>query len=167
MSVYLKDIPLEKARERLMSALEEHHLAGVLGHEDIPLNEFAAGRVLAEGIWAKISSPHYHASAMDGFAVYASQTQDALPSKPVRLLAGEQAFYVDTGDPLPERTNAVIPIENVEPVYDELSTERDPRHPQAILIRSAVTPWSHIRLLGEDIVATQLGATLRAETARI
>ena len=28
MSVYLKDIPLEKARERLMSALEEHHLAG-------------------------------------------------------------------------------------------------------------------------------------------
>ena len=103
---------------------------------------------------------------MDGFAVYASQTQDALPSKPVRLLTGEQAFYVDTGDPLPERTNAVIPIENVEPVYDDLSTESDPRHPQAILIRSAVTPWSHIRLLGEDIVATQLvlpsGQKLRA-----
>jgi putative molybdopterin biosynthesis protein len=157
MSFYLKDIPLEKAQERLLSALKEHRLNGVLGQEEIPLNEFATGRVLAEGIWAKISSPHYHASAMDGFAVHASQTQNALPSKPVRLLTGEQAFYVDTGDPLPDRTNAVIPIENVEPVFGEdPSIEKDPRHPQAILIRSAVTPWSHIRLLGEDIVATQL-----------
>lgn len=156
MSVYLKDIPLENARQRLMSSLEEHQLIGICGQEEIPLNEFAVGRILADGVWAKISSPHYHASAMDGFAVYASQTQDALPSKPIRLLAGENSFYVDTGDPLPERTNAVIPIENVEPVFDEMATERDPRHPQAILIRSAVTPWSHVRLLGEDIVATQL-----------
>ncbi len=156
MSFYLKDIPLEKARERLIFALEVHRLNNTLGHEEIPLNEFAAGRVLAEGIWAKISSPHYHASAMDGFAVYASQTQNALPSKPIRLLTGEQAFYVDTGDPLPDRTNAVIPIENVEPVDEDSSPDKDPRHPQAILIRSAVTPWSHVRLLGEDIVATQL-----------
>ena len=156
MSVYLKDIPLEEAKKRLFSALEEHGLTGTVGQESVPLNEFASGRVLAEGVWAKISSPHYHSSAMDGFAILAINTQDALPSWPLKLVAGEQAFYVDTGDPLPEKTNAVIPIENVEPVYQDGAPERDAHHPQAILIRSAVTPWSHIRLLGEDIVATQL-----------
>ena len=43
----------------------------MLGVESIPLDEHALGRVTAEPIWAKISSPHYHASAMDGFAVRA------------------------------------------------------------------------------------------------
>lgn len=156
MSVYLKDIPLEVARERLASALKKYHLDGSLSPEEIPLNEFAAGRILSEGVWAKISSPHYHSSAMDGFAVHSSLTQNALPSKPARLLIGEQAYYVDTGDPLRQDTNAVIPIENVEPVYEGPERDNDPRHPHAILVRAAVAPWSHVRLLGEDIVATQL-----------
>jgi putative molybdopterin biosynthesis protein len=156
MSVYLKDIPLEVATKRLFSALEEYGLTGVKGLETIPLNEFASGRVLAEGIWAKISSPHYHSSAMDGFAVLANDTRDALPSKPRKLVVGEKAIYVDTGDPLPKNTNAVIPIENVEPIHQDEKSELDVRHPREILIRASVTPWSHIRLLGEDIVATQL-----------
>ncbi len=156
MSVYLKDIPLDVAKKRLLSALEEHGLNGVKGHETIPLNEFASGRVLAEGVWAKISSPHYHSSAMDGFAVSAVDTRDALPSRPLKLVVGEKAYYVDTGDPLPKNTNAVIPIENVEPIHQDGTSEQDVRHPREILIRSSVTPWSHIRLLGEDIVATQL-----------
>lgn len=166
MSYFLKDIPLEEARRRLLFALEEAALSGTLGQEEIPLNEQAAGRVLADGVWAKICSPHYHSSAMDGFAVFASQTENALPSRPVKLITGDQAFYVDTGDPLPENTNAVIPIENVEPVFDPVVVQKDPRKPAAILIRAAVTPWSHVRLLGEDIVATQLvipaGQQLRA-----
>ena len=156
MSVYLKDIPLEEAQKRLMAALEKHGLSGTAGQEEILLNEHAAGRILADGVWAKICSPHYHSSAMDGFAVYAAQTVNALPSKPLKLITGEQAFYVDTGDPLPEHTNAVIPIENVEPQFDQAEGAKDPRKPASILIRAAVTPWSHIRLLGEDIVATQL-----------
>ena len=67
MSVYLHDIPLTQAQERLNSALTEANLSGVIGIDWIPLDEFAIGRVLAEPVWAKISSPHYHASAMDGF----------------------------------------------------------------------------------------------------
>jgi putative molybdopterin biosynthesis protein len=155
MSVYLKDIPLDEAIKRLNAALKEHNLTDKVKTEIIPLNEFAAGRVLADGVWAKICSPHYHASAMDGYAVKAIDTLEALPSKPVQLGLGEQAWYVDTGDPLPEKTNAVIPIENVEPVFGATS-KKNLRHPQSILIRASVTPWSHIRMLGEDIIATQL-----------
>ncbi len=155
MSVYLKDIPFDEAKKRLDAALNEHDLNDKVISETIPLNEFAAGRVLAEGVWAKICSPHYHASAMDGYAVKAIDTQEALPSKPVQLILGEQAWYVDTGDPLPEKTNAVIPIENIEPVFGA-KAEKNLRHPQSILIRASVTPWSHIRMLGEDIIASQL-----------
>ncbi len=68
MSLYLHDIPLPEAQARFHSALEQAGLWRVLGAESIPLDENALGRVLSESIWAKISSPNYHASAMDGFA---------------------------------------------------------------------------------------------------
>ena len=74
MSVYLHDIPLSKAQSHLESALREANLWRVLGAETIPLSEDALGRTLAGPIWAKTSSPHYHASAMDGFAVRAAET---------------------------------------------------------------------------------------------
>ena len=112
MSVYLHDIPLPDAQARLKQALQDAGLWRVLGVETIPLDEYALGRVTAEPVWAKVSSPHYHASAMDGFAVRAIDTNGALPSKPISLQIGPQAEYVDTGDPLPVWANAVIPIEN-------------------------------------------------------
>ncbi len=151
MVLYLHDIPLEKAQSAFYSELENHHLAARLGVEEVPLDEHALGRVLAEPIWAKISSPHYHASAMDGFAVRSGETIGALPGKPITLTLTDQAVYVDTGDPLPDWADAVVPIELVEPVGGN-----DPRHPDAIRLRASLTPWSHVRPLGEDIVATQL-----------
>jgi putative molybdopterin biosynthesis protein len=69
---------------------------------------------------------------------------------------GAQAAYVDTGDPLPAWANAVIPIENVEPLDEAGQPSSDARHPAAIRIRLALPPWQHVRPLGEDIVATQL-----------
>ena len=63
MSVYLHDIPLPEAQARLKHALQEANRWGVLGMESIPLDEQALGRVTAEPIWARVSSPHYHASA--------------------------------------------------------------------------------------------------------
>ncbi len=165
MSVYLHDIPLAQARARLREALQDANLWRVLGTESIPLDENALGRVTAEPIWAEISSPHYHASAMDGFAVRAVETNGAMPSTPVGLFIGPQAQYVDTGDPLPEWANAVIPIENVESLDEHDQITKDLRKPKSIRIRAAVAPWSHVRPLGEDIVATQLvlpaGHTLR------
>jgi putative molybdopterin biosynthesis protein len=165
MSVYLHDIPLPEARSRLDTALAEAGRTGLLGIEEIPLDEHALGRVLAEPVWARISSPHYHASAMDGFAVRAAETDGALPSAPLLLEVGVKTIYVDTGDPLPAWADAVIPIENIEPVDAEGKPSSDARRPLNIRLRSAVTPWSHVRSLGEDIVATQLvlpkGHTLR------
>ena len=156
MSVYLHDIPLAEAQARLKQALEDANLWRVLGIESIPLDENALGRVTAEPIWAKVSSPHYHASAMDGYAVRALSTNGALPSKPLSLQVGPEAEYVDTGDPLPGWANAVIPIENVEPLDEAGRPATDIRRPASIRIRGSVAPWSQIRPLGEDIVATQL-----------
>jgi len=114
MSVYLHDIPLGEAKARFEAALKEADLWRVLGLESIALDENALGRVLAEPVIAKVSSPHYHAAAMDGFAIRAGQTIGAQPSSPLVLRIGDQARYVDTGDPLPDGFDAVIPIENVE-----------------------------------------------------
>ena len=156
MSVYLHDIPLPEAQARLKQALQSADLWRVLGAETIPLDEYALGRVTAEPIWAKLSSPHYHASAMDGFAVRAVATNGALPSQPITLEIGTEAEYVDTGDPLPDWANAVIPIENVESLDEHGTITRDIRQPAAVRIRASIAPWSHVRPLGEDIVATQL-----------
>jgi putative molybdopterin biosynthesis protein len=156
MSVYLHDIPLPQAQLRFQQALQEAGLWRVLGVETVPLNENALGRVTAEPIWAKISSPHYHASAMDGFAVRALSTVGAMPSTPLTLSVGSEAQYVDTGDPLPDWANAVIPIENVESLDEHNQIMKEIRSPKSVRIRAAIAPWTHVRPLGEDIVATQL-----------
>lgn len=164
--MYLRDIPLQEALRRFEAALSDAGMAGMLGTEEIRLDEQAVDRVLVEPVWAKISSPHYHASAMDGFAVVSLQTTSADLNSPLTLSLPGDALYVDTGDPLPGWADAVIPIENVEPVNEYGQIDNDLRHPAGIRIRSAVVPWSHVRPMGEDIVATQLvlpaGHVLRA-----
>jgi putative molybdopterin biosynthesis protein len=82
---------------------------------------------------------------MDGYAVQAKDTLNATETRPVTLTVNEQAYAVNTGDPLPQNTNAVIMIEHVQQ-----ST------PEKIEIRAAVAPWQHIRLMGEDMTATEL-----------
>lgn len=157
MSVYLHDIPLAQAQAKFREALQEANLWRALDVEETPLDENALGRVTAEPIWAKVSSPHYHASAMDGFAVRAEATNGAQPSTPVQLsVSSGEAQYVDTGDPLPEWANAVIPIENVESLDENGQISSAVRGPSSIRIRASVAPWSHVRPMGEDIVATQL-----------
>jgi putative molybdopterin biosynthesis protein len=154
--MYLHDIPLPEAQKRLEIALRNAGLDGILGREEIPLDESALGRILAEPVWAKLSSPHYNAAAMDGFAMQAGMTEGALPTQPITIRSGEELSYVDTGDALPEWANAIIPIENVEPVDADGNPAEDVRHPYAIRIRGTATPWQHIRLMGEDIVSSQL-----------
>jgi len=156
MSVYLKDIPLKEALNRLFNELNKYNLHTILGKETIPLDENALGRVLAEPVWAKISSPHYHASAMDGFALRAEETDGASPTSPKIIEVGTQAKYLDTGDPLPSWANCVVPIENIEPLDDHNQLEKNPRNPAKIRIRASFVPWKNVRPMGEDMVATQL-----------
>jgi len=158
-SVYLHDVPLPEARKRFMQALQAAGLDGPLPAETVALDQ-ALGRVTAEPAWAKSSSPHYHAAAMDGYALRAAATLGANDRSPVELPVGAQTAYVDTGDALPEWADAVVPIEDVEPVgIGGRATV------QAIRLRAAVPPWSHVRPLGEDMVVSELvlpaGHTLR------
>src|SRR5918912_4457218 len=140
--IYLEDIPLEEARARFWSALEG--ALRPLEAEDVPI-EAALGRVTAEPLFARTSVPHYHASAMDGIAVRAEETLGASETSPLRLRLGEQATWVDTGDPLPADTNAVIMAEQVQEIDAEM-----------LEILGSVAPWQHVRPMGEDIVATEL-----------
>ncbi len=156
MSIYLQDIPLGEAQIRFHTALEKAGLRRILGVEEIPVDEHAQGRILAEPVWARISSPHYHASAMDGFALRAEEIAGAMPTNPIVLKVGTQAVYVDTGDPLPDWANAVIPVEQIEALDETMQLSMDFRHPYAIRLRTVLPPWSHVRPLGEDIVAGQL-----------
>lgn len=161
--MYLYDVPLSEALDRFYSALERAGLTGVLGVEKLPLKEDLIGRVLARPVWAQISSPHYNCAAMDGFAVRSKETENAGPSDPVILKMPDQAVYVDTGDPLPDWADAVLPIESVELLAENLQEDfpgnevsEFHRKTSAIRIRAGAPPWSHVRPMGEDIVATQL-----------
>lgn len=138
---YLEDIPLEEALARFRQALGPIH---PLPAETVPL-EAALGRVTAKPIWAKISSPHYHAAAMDGVAVRAAETAGASKTSPVRLKLGSQAHWIDTGGAMPEGFNAVIMVEDVQPIGED-----------EIEIMAAAAPWQHVRPLGEDIIASEL-----------
>lgn len=151
MSIYLEDIPLDEALDRWFAAIREAGQWAAMPGELVSLDA-ALGRVTAEPVWARISSPHYHAAAMDGYAVRAASTSRATETRPVRLQLPDDAAYVDTGDPLPQWADAVIPIEVVQAVGLELA----PRSPEAIDIRAGVPPWTHVRALGEDMVATEL-----------
>ena len=156
MSIYLEDIPLNRAREKFNNALKEVGLFQVLGHETIVIDEYALGRVLAIPLTAKISSPGYNSSAMDGFAINSRDVTHAKITDPVLLNYGDKTVYVDTGKPIPEKFNAVVPIEDCEAIDEYGAIAINQRKPRKIRIRSSVTPWSNVRFLGEDITFSQL-----------
>jgi len=64
-SIYLHDIALAEAVNAWHDALAANARLQPLPSEVIPLTQ-ALGRVTAAPVWARISAPHYHASAMDG-----------------------------------------------------------------------------------------------------
>ncbi len=141
--IYLEDVPLDEARGKLQAALLAAGRMTPLAGETVALAN-ALGRVTAEPVQAKLSSPHYHCAAMDGYAVAAADTLDARETQAVRLRLGRQAHAVNTGDPLPDNSNAVIMIENVNQTEDG-----------CLLIYASVAPWQHVRLMGEDMVTTE------------
>jgi len=106
--------------------------------------ENSLSRVTAEPVFAKVSSPYFHSAAMDGYAVRSFDTFSASESNPVELKLGSQAIWIETGDPLPEGFDAVIPIEEV--------TQKD----DTIEIYRSYPPYHDVRCVGEDIVATEM-----------
>lgn len=137
---YLKKLSLEDSQKIF---LEHPDIARYDKVEEVSMIE-SLGRITAEPIFAVVSSPHYHCSAMDGVAVRADDTFSASTANPVRL-GKDQFCIVDTGDPIPPEFNAVIMIEDIVEIDDE-----------TIEITESAVPWQHIRMAGEDIVATEL-----------
>ncbi len=136
----------------------------------------ALGRVLAEPAVAALSSPNYHAAAMDGIAIEASVSYGASEESPKRLVSGKDAHWINTGHVMPEGTNAVIMIEHLN-VMARNETEEEETGPltpsengretsgqgkegdgtaEIIEIEAPAFPWQNVRKMGEDIVATEL-----------
>ena len=138
--IYLKKKSLEEAKA---IALEVADLIR-LGTETIPVTQ-SLGRVIAEPLFAKISSPPFHCAAMDGIAVKATATYGATEESPRNLKIGEEAFFVNTGNPIPEGMDAVIMIEDVHLLDSETAEIREGTH-----------PWQHVRSVGEDLIATEM-----------
>ena len=141
--IYLSNLPLARARQIFWDAAQQRQMK-----VEALDTRLAAGRVTAEPVFARISSPHYHASAMDGVAVKASDTFGAAPTAPRRLMLSQNAFPVDTGGALPPQCDAVVMIENV--------TFPDKDNAGIIEIREAAAPWQHVRSIGEDVVAAEM-----------
>ena len=141
---YLEDIPLQEALEKFFAELEHSSCLRTSASENISLHN-ALGRTTGAPVWSKLSAPHYHAAAMDGIAVHADDTRGATKSNHVELTIGDQAIWLNTGDPIPQGKNAVIMTEVV-----------DQTDPARVKIMSAVPPWNHVRPMGEDIVSGEL-----------
>ncbi|MBN2124477.1 MAG: molybdopterin biosynthesis protein [Deltaproteobacteria bacterium] len=140
-NIYLEMKGLEEAKGIFLSRFGPEKRSGI---EEIPAAA-ALGRVTAAPVFAAMSSPSYHSAAMDGIAVRAEGTYGTSERHPKVLRIGEDAFWINTGQAIPEGLNAVIMVEKLH--------QTDEDH---LEIRSPAYPWQHVRKVGEDIVTTQL-----------
>ncbi|MGQ9497384.1 MAG: molybdopterin biosynthesis protein [Desulfotomaculales bacterium] len=141
---FLTETPWDEALAGYLDFLRARGALDPGPPEEIPVIE-AAGRVTAAPVFARVSSPHFHAAAMDGFAVRSRDTFGAAENNPLELKIGVAAFPVDTGDVMPEGCDAVIMIEDVHFTGED-----------TIEIIAAAFPWQNVRVIGEDIVATEM-----------
>jgi molybdopterin molybdotransferase len=116
----------------------------------------AHGRVLSEDVTATVSLPVFDNSAMDGYAVRATEVAAATPDDPVTLPVAEDipagrvdvpalepgtAHRIMTGAPVPSGATAVVPVEATDGGVDFVS------------IHAPAAEGKHIRRAGEDVVA--------------
>jgi len=167
--VYLETTSVEDALARWLGRCRAEQGRVPLAAETVRVID-ALGRVTAHAVAARVSSPFYHSAAMDGYAVRFPDTFGASERSPKRLAIGAQAVPVNTGDPIPEGYNAVIMVEDVQvlkavPSANIPNTAPSPAgsareggrtEVECIEIIAPATPWQHIRVIGEDIVSSEL-----------
>ena len=141
-NVYLSNIDLNEAKEKMLEkfALELYKLK-----TEILTVDDALDRITYKPVYARISSPYFNASAMDGISVIAKRTFGADERNPIALKINQDFIYVDTGDVIENPFDSVIMIEDV--IY--VDNER-------VKIIKAASPWQHIRPIGEDIVVSEM-----------
>ncbi len=140
-----KRISIEAARQLVLERVSR------LEGEAVALED-ALGRVLAEDAVAPNDLPPFDSSGMDGFAVIASDTNDA----PVALkIIGEARAGLLAADPLTHgtairvSTGAVIPQGADAVVRQELTEVED----GAVIVNEEVAAGNDVRYAGEDIPA--------------
>lgn len=129
-----------------------------LGEEEVHLTR-AAGRYLCRDVLARIDSPPFDNSAMDGYAIRVADVPSASEALPARLLVrGESraggalpsplqpgtACRIFTGAPMPAGADAVVIQEDTERDDDEVKIKEPP------------SEGNHIRLRGSDVRAGEV-----------
>jgi putative molybdopterin biosynthesis protein len=132
---YLTLVTREEALERIYRSFDVYP-----GLERVPV-ERARGRITASPIFARFSVPEVHLAAMDGIAVRSRDTIGASEQNPVTV---PDARMVNTGNIVDPQYDAVIMIEDVWKEGDRFT------------IRRPVSPWQHIRPVGEDIGESEM-----------
>jgi len=141
-NIYISNMDVEEAKGLLLEQTSEYLESAAL--EKLPVLT-SLGRISAESVFARVSSPNFNASAMDGIAVKAKTTFGASEANPMRLVKGRDFIYVDTGDPITDPYDAVIMIEDVVEIDSE-----------TVEIIKSAAPWQDVRPIGEDIVANEM-----------
>jgi molybdopterin molybdotransferase len=156
-------ISVEEARERILAHFQP------LQNELKPLSS-ALGQTLAEDVRAEFDIPPLTNTAMDGYAVRATDTAGATDTAPIRLqvigevaagyifegrVAPGEAVRIMTGAPIPQGADAVVPFEET----DESGLQA-PRASGALdatvqVFREAA-PGANFRAAGEDISAGEV-----------
>jgi putative molybdopterin biosynthesis protein len=165
-NIYLSKLTLKEAQEKFYKTLLKYKLAQPLKGELVS-TEDSLGRISAEPIFAKLSSPYYQAAAMDGIVVRARDTYESSESSPVVLKVNQDFHFINTGNPIPPGFDAVIKIEDINllnkvsekegrDISDNFTDNPGAENVKEIKIFSAAFPGQHIRNIGEDIVANQL-----------
>lgn len=156
---------VEAARNAVLGAIRATET------EWVPVTE-SLGRVVAQAALAKISLPPWPNSAMDGYAIVASDTATASVKAAVRLeLIGEvragqaprvtvrpgAAVRIATGARMPAGADTVVPVEATTPVDATGRPGARGRDatgplPAAILVDAPLKPGASVREPGSDLV---------------
>ena len=128
MRPFKSTISLEEARRHLRDGVRP-----IRRTEQVSLLE-ADGRVAAEDVTSTIDVPPFSRSAMDGYAVIASDTARATKTTPARLRIADRIYTgqvsrtrleagccseIATGAPLPEGADAVVMVEETARAGDD------------------------------------------------
>ncbi|MBV1868054.1 MAG: molybdopterin molybdotransferase MoeA [Marinosulfonomonas sp.] len=126
------------------------NLVAPLPHEDIPLAK-AHTRVLAQDVAALRDQPPFSASAMDGYAVKASDTGPGAKLAVIGTSAAGHSFAgtinagqaarIFTGAPVPQGADTVV-------IQEDITRDGD-----TITLQGTSEPNRHIRAIGSDFSA--------------
>jgi molybdopterin molybdotransferase len=139
-----------------------------VGVEEIPIHQ-SAGRVLSSDIKSDLDLPFFTNSSMDGYAVRAEDVQEASVDHPVilsvvedipagksptRQIGKNQSSRIMTGAPIPDGSDAVVPIEDTDQYSPDSQTEDE--LPLDVNVHRAVGAGDYLRMKGEDISSGQI-----------